>query len=85
MAEAQDGTNAATQLVRQLVGELKSTQVSAWSASADGYIVTVSKQGDTAASAYVRGVIAGEPDLADKLSAKVPPDVNHDPSQQSDG
>jgi hypothetical protein len=85
MSEATQTEHLAGELARQLADLLSGKRISAWATETDGYLVIVSKRGDEAASSYARGVITGEQDLAAKLSDKVPPDVFHDPSQQSDG
>lgn len=85
MSDARQTEQRAGELAQQLVDHLRHSRISAWATAAEGYVVTVSKQDDEAAVSYARGVITGEEDLAAKLSGKVPPDVFHDPSQQSDG
>lgn len=81
----QEAERQARHQAAQLVDTLKSRRAAAWSCSTGGFLVTVSREGDQAAQSYARSALTGARDMADRLSEKVPPDVAHDPAQQSDG
>ncbi|MDB5581231.1 MAG: hypothetical protein JWR80_6407 [Bradyrhizobium sp.] len=81
----QDAEQVAQHQAAQLVDVLKSRRAAAWSFSTGGFLVTVSREGDQAAQSYARSALTGARDMADHLARKVPPDVFHDPGQQSDG